>query len=120
MAYIQSAKFIIIALIVIAVLTYIGVIVWQNKSYQIQIAELSKQIALADSFIENQNKKIEELQINIQEKTQQYQIAEQNIKKYKEEKLEYIKKFDNATCEDKMNYVLQLQREFQYEKQLYK
>lgn len=115
-SYIQAVKFIIIALIVVAIVTYIGVITWQNKNYQIQIAELSKQIAMADTMIDNQNAKIEELQINIQEKSKQYKIAEQNIQKYKQEKLEYIKILDNATCEERMNYILQLQKEFQYAK----
>lgn len=116
MSYIQAVKFIIIALIVVAIVTYIGVITWQNKNYQIQIAELSKQIVMADTMIDTQNSKIEELQINIQEKSKQYKIAEQNIQKYKQEKLEYIKILDNATCEERMNYILQLQKEFQYAK----
>ena len=114
MSYVNGIKFIIIALIVIAIVTYIGVITWQNKNYQIQIAELSKQIAMADTMIDTQNSKIQELEINIKEKTQQYKIAEENIQKYKQEKLEYIKTLDNASCEDRMNYILQLQKEFCY------
>lgn len=115
MSYVNGVKFIIIALILVAIITYIGVITWQNKSYQVEIAELSKQIAMADTMIDNQNSKIEELEINIQEKLKQYQIAEQNIQKYKQEKLEYIKTLDNASCEERMNYILQLQKEFQYD-----
>lgn len=114
MSYVNGIKFIIIALIIVAIVTYIGVINWQNKNYQIQIAELSKQIAMADTMIDTQNSKIQELEINIQEKTQQYKIAEENIQKYKQEKLEYIKTLDNASCEDRMNYILQLQKEFYY------
>lgn len=115
MTYVNAVKYILITIIILTLATYIGVISWQNKNYQIQIAELSKQIALADTFIENQNSKIQELEINIQEKIKQYKVAEQNIQKYKQEKLEYIKMLDNASCEERMEYILQLQKEFQYD-----
>ena len=115
MTYVNAVKYILITIIIIGLVTYIGVISWQNKNYQIKIVELSKQIALADTFIETQNSKIEELEINIQEKIKQYKLAEQNIQKYKQEKLEYIKILDNASCEERMEYILQLQKEFQYD-----
>ena len=115
MAYVNAVKHTLIVVVIIAIATYIGIISWQNKSYRLEIAELSKQMALADTFINNQNSKIEELQINIQEKIKQYEIITQDIQRYKEEKLEYIKMLDNATCEERMDYILQLQKEFNYD-----
>lgn len=115
MTYVNAVKYILITIVIIGLVTYIGVISWQNKSYQVKIAELSKQVAMADTMIENQNSKIEELKINVEEKIKQYKLAEQNIQKYKQEKLEYIKMLDNASCEERMEYILQLQKEFQYD-----
>lgn len=115
MSYVNVIKYILIAIVVVALFSCIGIISWQNKNYQIQITELSKQMALADTFIETQNSKIEELEINIKEKIKQYEIAEKDIQKYKKEKLEYIKLLDNASCEERMDYILQLQKEFQYD-----
>lgn len=115
MTYVNTVKYILITIIIVTLATYIGIISWQNKNYQIKVAELSKQVAMADTMIENQNSKIEELKINVEEKIKQYELISKDIQKYKQEKLEYIKMFDNASCEERMEYILQLQKEFQYD-----
>lgn len=117
MGYIQAIKFIIITIIVISVITYITTISLQNKSYRAEIIQLSTQISNANQAIENQNSKIQELEINIQEKQKIYEQAKYDIEKYKQERLFKSQALieNNATCEERMNYILFLQQEFQGE-----